>query len=264
MEQEARAQGKQTYFAEERKRIIIEILMEHQKISIPELCERFNISPVTIRNDLNELQKAGLLKRTHGGAILNRKVAEENIILNDIPNLKAKMSLADYALSLIEDGDTILLDTGSTALELAKLLNKRERLTIVVNDIQIAAYLEKNTNATIIVLGGVLRRGLHCTVGPAASRMLEGFKVDKAFIGTNGITLEGLSTPDVYQADIKQKMIRIANHVIVMADSSKLGTQAFQCFATLADFDSLLTNSNADQDFVSRLRERGIEVIMVD
>lgn len=264
MEQQAKAQGKQTYFAEERKRIIMEILMEHQKISIPELCTKFSISPVTIRNDLNELQKSGLLKRIHGGAILNRQVAEENIVVNDVPNLKSKTALAECALSLIEDGDTILLDTGSTMLELAKLLNRRERLTIVVNDIQIAAYLEKNTSATIIVLGGVLRRGLHCTVGPAANRMLEGLKVDKAFIGTNGLTLEGLSTPDVYQADIKQKMISIANHTIVMADSSKLGTQAFQRFATINDFDTLLTNSNADQDFVGRLREGGNEVIMVD
>lgn len=263
MTQAKKSQEKHTYYAEERKREIMRILSEQHTISIPILCDRFGTSPVTIRNDLNELQQAGFLKRTHGGAILSRQVGEEKLFAKEIAHQKEKEALAEYAISLINDGDTILLDTGTTTGALAKLLSRRNNLSIIVNDIQIAAYLERETQATIMMLGGILRRGMHCTVGPAASQMLSLLKVDKAFMGTNGLTLEGLSTPDVYQAEIKQKMLQIANRVILMADSSKIGNYSFQQFATTQDYDTLLTDENADADFVAKLREQGITVVLL-
>lgn len=263
MTQEKKSQDKHIYYAEERKREIMDILNEQHAISIPVLCERFGTSPVTIRNDLNDLQQAGFLKRTHGGAILCQQVGAEKLFASEVAHQKEKEALAEYAVTLINDGDTILLDTGTTTMALAKLLSRRKNLSIIVNDIQIAAYLERNTKATIMMLGGIMRRGMHCTVGPAAVQMLSSLKVDKAFMATNGITFDGLSTPDVYQAEIKQKMLQIANHVIVMADSSKLGNCAFQQFATTKDYDTLLTNENADADFVAKMRERGIEVILL-
>ncbi len=247
-------------FAEERKERIIEMLNAQQKIVIPDLCRYFNISPATIRNDLNELQESGLLKRTHGGAILNKQVSDENAFIQEVEHLKEKRAIGLAALQLINDGDTIVLDTGTTTMELAKLLSQKKRLTIVINDIQIAALMEAQTDASIVFVGGYLRKGLHCTVGPMANRELRELKVDKAFIATNGLTLEGLSTPDMYQADTKQSMLRIANYVVVLADSSKLGASSFQQFCKLKEFDHLITDSHADDDELNKFRERDIEV----
>lgn len=263
MDSSARNTVKRFRFSEERKQIIIDILKEKGRIVVPELCELFNTSPATIRNDLNELQKAGLLQRTHGGAILNKQVSLENTFAQDVEHLPEKQALAKYAITLINDGDTVVIDTGTTTMELAKLMHTKKRLTIVVNDINIAAELERSCNANIVLIGGYMRRGLHCCVGPMAGAALENLKVDKAFIATNGLTIDGLSTPDMYQADIKKKMIEIADHTIVLADSSKFGNSAFQLFARLDDFDTLITDENADTDGLNRFREHGIHVEVV-
>lgn len=264
MDNQTESPRKRTFFAEERKQKIMEMLSANQKIAIPELCDYFGVSPATIRNDLNDLQGAGLLRRTHGGAILSRQVSYENVLNRDVEQRPAKQAFAHYALSLISDGDTILLDTGTTTMELARLLSSRHSLTIVTNDIGIAQYLENHCEANIVMLGGYLRRGMHCTVGPLAVQALADLKVDKAFIGTNGLTLDGLSTPDIYQADVKKSMISVANQVIVLADSSKLGNASFQRFAKLKDFDMLITDTGADIRELNKFREMGIEVVALD
>lgn len=263
MDANLKANVKRFRFSEERKQIIIDILKDKGRIVVPELCELFNASPATIRNDLNELQKAGLLQRTHGGAILNKQVSHENAFVQEVEHLAEKQALAKHALPLINDGDTVVIDTGTTTMELAKLLHVKNRLTIVLNDINIAAELERSCNASIVFIGGYLRRGLHCTVGPLAGVALQNIKVDKAFIATNGLTIDGLSTPDMYQADIKKRMIEIADHTIVLADSSKFGNSAFQLFARLEDFDTLITDENADAESLNRLQEHGVHVEVV-
>ena len=263
MDTTAKPNVKRSRFSEERKQIIVDLLKDKGRIVVPELCELFNTSPATIRNDLNELQKAGLLQRTHGGAILNKQVSLERPFVQEVDHLAEKQALAKYAITLINDGDTIVIDTGTTTMELAKLLHTKNRLTIVLNDINIASELERSCNANIVLIGGYMRRGLHCTVGPLASAALQNIKVDKAFIATNGLTIDGLSTPDMYQADIKKRMIEIADHTIVLADSSKFGNSSFQLFARLDDFDTLVTDENADADGLNRFREHGIHVEIV-
>jgi DeoR family fructose operon transcriptional repressor len=252
--------AKRFRFSEERKQIIMEILNDKKRIVVPELCKLFNTSPATIRNDLNELQEAGLLKRTHGGAILNKQVSYENSFIKEVEHLAEKQAIAKQAIRLINDGDTIVIDTGTTTMELAKLLHTKNRLTIVVNDITIAAELERTCEASIVFIGGYVRRGLHCTVGPLAHIALRDLNVDKAFIATNGLTIEGLSTPDMYQADIKKMMLEIADHTIILADSSKFGNTAFKLFARLEDFDTLITDDAADANTLNRFREHGINV----
>ena len=241
------------------------MLNSKQRIVVPELCKLFNVSPATIRNDLNDLQKASLLKRTHGGAILNKQVSQENAFVLDVEHLIEKQALAKSAIELINDGDTIVIDTGTTTFELAKLLNTKKHLTIVLNDIKIALHLEHTcSDANIVLVGGYMRKGLHCTVGPLADISLKGIKVDKAFIATNGITAEGLSTPDMYQADVKRMMIQIASDVIVLADSSKCGHSAFQLFATLNDINSLITDSNVDKEEITKYQDYGVNVTVVN
>jgi DeoR family fructose operon transcriptional repressor len=196
-----------TLFAEERHAQILLLLQEKSKIRVTELCDIFSVSPATIRNDLRDLEKSGKLKRTHGGAIPMEKAAfEPTTMVKNVENIEIKQKLAAYAANLIEEGDTIALDAGTTMMELAKCLCDRKSITVLTNDIRIAMYLEQNTKATILLIGGILRHGLDCTVGPIAISSISSLNVDKAFMGANAFSLEkGFTTPDINQAELKRR-----------------------------------------------------------
>jgi DeoR family fructose operon transcriptional repressor len=257
---------KEPLFAEERKMKILELLNENSKIIVPELCEYFGVSPATIRNDLRELENSGLLKRTHGGAIKNLQTRYElDTIQKQIKNLPEKQAIAKRAVELVEDGDTIAIDTGTTTLEFAKLLSSRKGITVVVNDIKIASYLEYNTDANIILIGGMIRRHYNCTVGHMAINALKGLNVDKAFMATNGLSIKrGLTTPDMSQAEVKRAMMDIASEIIVLCDSSKIENMAFVQFAPIDRVDRLITDDKIDDRDLNEFKMLGIEVDVVE
>lgn len=182
--------SKETLFAEERQAQILKTLKAEHKVFVPALCELFDVSPVTIRNDLNYMQEKGLLKRTHGGAVLKSKIGyEENVAEKLSKNQRQKEKIAELAVSYVEDGDIIALDTGTTMLAFAKKLTEKKNLTIVTNDLNIAAYFDSNKeDITVILLGGVLRKKHGCTLGGMTLNGLEGLRVDKCFLATNGLT----------------------------------------------------------------------------
>jgi DeoR family fructose operon transcriptional repressor len=253
---------RETVFAEERKGRILQMLHENNRLLVPDLCEAFHVSPATIRNDLRELESCGLLQRTHGGALSNPKTRFElNSYQKEVSRLAEKQSIARYAAGLVEDGDTVAIDTGTTTLEFARQLGGKRDITVVTNDIQIAAQLEHTANATVIFIGGMLRKGFHCTVGPAAVRMLREFSVDKAFIATNGVSLDkGLTTPDMNQAEIKKAMIDIAGEVVVLCDSTKFGSKAFVQVAPVSAVDRIVTDGNIDERELKAFQAGGIPV----
>jgi DeoR family fructose operon transcriptional repressor len=248
-------------FAEERKEQILLLLKKNTKLLVPELCQIFGVSPATIRNDLRDLEHEKKLKRTHGGAIPIGKIGfEPDSVSKEISNISEKQTIAQYAVGLIEDGDTIAVDTGTTMLEFVKLFpQKFHKLTVVTNDIRIAAYLEANTDVTIIVIGGNLRHGFDCTVGPMTVSALSNLNVDKAFIATNAFSIEkGFTTPDLNQAEVKKAMIRTASETIVLCDSSKIGKVSFSQFATISDVDQIITDNQIapkEKDLLMELRD---------
>jgi DeoR family fructose operon transcriptional repressor len=244
-------------FAEERRYEITKLLSENTKLLISSLCEQFDVSPATIRSDLRVLERKGALKRTHGGAIsVNKTGFELATRSKEVEFINEKRRMAAYAETLIDDGDTVLLDTGTTTMELAKLLTSKRNLTIVTNDIRISLFMEENTDASIFLLGGMLRRNFHYTIGMSTVQQVSGLNVDKAFIATNGICAEkGFTTPALDLADIKKAMIAAATMVVFMADSRKLGRVTFAQFAELGDADRLITDNGADGDYINRLKE---------
>lgn len=256
---------KEPLFAEERKTKILELLKENSKIRVPDLCTFFDISPATIRNDLRELESTGLLKRTHGGAISNTKAKFElDSNQKEVENLTEKIAIAKYAADLVEDGDTIAIDTGTTTFEFAKLLTEKKNITVVLNDITIASFLEKNSDANIFLIGGNLRRNFHCTLGPIAVKALSGLSVDRAFIATNGVTnKKGITTPDINQAEVKKAMIGIATEVIVLCDSSKIGINGFAQVATLTEVDRLITDDGICESEAAEIEAQGVMVDIV-
>jgi DeoR family fructose operon transcriptional repressor len=232
-------------FTEERRRRIVAMVGAASKVTVSDLAARFGVSGATVRADLRALHGEGFLTRTHGGAIPRGTAGSERSSSEKATErLEEKRRAARAAAELVADGDTIILDTGTTTLELARLIRDRFRGTVVTNDWAIARTLEDAEAIKVILLGGTLRRGFHCTVGPAGREMLTRLKVDKAFMGANGFSPEaGATTPDQDQAETKRSMVAAARQVILVCDSSKIGRVSFVQFASCAELDFLATDS---------------------
>jgi len=250
-------------FTEERRTRILELIRQRKKLTVHELCRALQVSPATVRGDLRDLDREGLLVRTHGGALEKSRASFEQISSKrSTENLDAKRAIAVEARGLVEDGDTILLDTGTTTLELAHLLKACRDLTVVTNDLEIARVLEDTVGVQVALLGGMLRKGYHCTLGPVSVRMAQDLRVDKAFLATNSLSFEaGATTPDIHQAETKRAMIAIARKVVFLCDSSKIGRESFARFADLDEMGILITEHISDDDR-RRFEEHGVEVLV--
>lgn len=242
---------KQPIFAEERHQRIIELLNKNKRIVVPELCELFGVSATTIRKDLKTLEESNLITRTHGGAIISmNKTGYEST-----PTAKAnimsrqKKAIAKCALNYIEDGDTIALTTGTTVMELVKLLPQKKDLTVVVNDILFASWLQQNTDFRIYMLSGLLRNKYNYVTSSVKSELLKILNIDKAFITCNGFTIEaGATTPDLGNALTIKEMIDRSYSVYVLCDSSKIGSISFTKIVDTDQIDAFITDSDILED----------------
>lgn len=250
-------------FVEERKRAVLDFVEEHRRATVAELCARFEVSPATMRSDLRDLEQDGLLVRTHGGATVKEKARFElEAREKGGQHSPEKRAVAQRALERIEDGDTIVLDSGSTTFQLATLLGARSDITVVTNDLIIAQLLEEHPSATVHLIGGVVRKRFHCTVGSRAEQFLHGLKVDKAFMAANSFSVEsGATTPDLQHAEIKRQMIAIATKVFLLVDSSKVGKSSFAQFAPADAIDCLIVDA-IDAKQVRVLEELGVELLL--
>lgn len=250
-------------FAEERQLELVEFIRQHKKATVHELTYAFDVSSATIRNDLRALEDQGLLTRTHGGAMVNRKSRyEEDLQNRRIHNQHEKELIAKVAIELIDDGDTIILDAGTTILELARLLEPKKELTVITNDMDIARLLCDQEEINLVLVGGTVRNRFHCTVGPLAERTLNGLLVDKAFIGANNFDLyKGPSTPVLDQAETKKVMMSIASKSILLCDHSKFGTRSFVPLSRTEDFDIIVTDS-VDPEERAYLDQIGVDVLL--
>lgn len=245
-------------FSEERRQAILRMIEERKKVQVAELATTLGVSPATIRNDLRDLEAANLLLRTHGGAIERPHARfEMEMREREAQQSPAKKAIARVARDQIQDGDTILIDTGTTTRELAYMLADKQRLTVVTNDIGIASTLESAPGVEVFLLGGMIRKGFQCTI---VGRLAD-LTVDKGFFGTNGFSVEaGATTPDISQAATKREMLRIARKVFLLCDHEKFGRVSFSRFASRDDIDTLITDQISDCDR-RQLEQAGIEVL---
>ena len=248
--------------APERLERLRQILRTDHVARIEELCARLRVSPATVRRDLNELEKLGEIRRVHGGAVSFESRLEEPLF-DDKTSLAAreKQHIAHAALRRIGPNDTVYLDGGSTVLELARLLRERTNLTVVTNSLRTAIELAGH-GPRLILIGGELRRLSQTLVGPLTRLILAQLHVDKAFMGTIGLSLkEGLTTTDPSEAYTKEEVMAQAREVILLADSSKAGKVSFTRAGELGKVKVLITDSSIDSKFARELRKRGIEVV---
>jgi len=252
-------------FPEERRTVILNILDQAGRCRVIDLARELAVSEVTVRQDLDVLEKQGLLNRTHGGAILIAKRGfERPFQLEETAFRDEKARIGQVAAGLVSDGETIILDVGTTVTEVARNIQSRKGLTVVTNALNIAMLLEDSPEITVLVTGGTLRAKQHSLVNPFGQFILERIQVDLAFIGVNGIEAEhGATNANLAEAEMKSWFIKTARRRILVADSGKVGNVAFAKVATLQDIDLLITDEQADPEEIARLQDKGLQVKLV-
>ncbi len=247
---------------EQRRSRIIELLEQRGSVAVEALSQQFTVSLVTIRKDLSELETRGLLHRTHGGATwAHRSLFNPSFREKVYLQQAEKQAIAGAALRLIEEGDSLILDAGSTTQTLARVIKKRFRhLHVITNSTPIALELA-DTGWEILLLGGQVRHHSMALIGPATVRALETYHADKAFMCATGVSLRhGYTTPNDLEAQTKRAMIAAVDRVIAVVDSSKLGRATLSSFAEPDRVSLLLTDWNAPKDFLTAMAGQGLPV----
>lgn len=252
----------------ERRASILQILNDNSEISVTLLSINMKVSEVTIRKDLNELKRRNLLLRVRGGAIRlpELKLGDDTAIkVKQMFNTKEKKAVGELAASLIKENDTIIIDSGTTTLEIAKNLHKFNRLTIITNAINIALELSNYKRFTIILLGGHLRESSISTVGPIAESTLKLFYCDKLFLGVDSFNMkEGVSTPNIEEANINQTMMAMSKETIAVLDSTKFEKRSFAFIAPVNKIHTVVTDSGIPSEIKSQLKKMDINLYITN
>lgn len=251
-------------YAEERQQHILDRARADGRVDVNYLAETLDVTPETVRRDLTILERHGVLRRVHGGAIpVERLGFEPGVETRTERYVAEKERIAKAALPQLPDEGTILLDAGTTTLRLAELLPRDHELTIVTNSLGIATTVAQHPNLTLYLLGGRVRGRTLAAVGSWVTDALRDVFVDVAFIGTNGLSVErGLSTPDQSEAAAKRAMIAAARRSIVLTDHTKIGVDHFSRFAGLSDIAAVITDTGLDPETAAEIEAAGPEVVL--
>ncbi|USX17234.1 DeoR/GlpR family DNA-binding transcription regulator [Oxalobacteraceae bacterium OTU3CAMAD1] len=260
------APAENNLLVEERRRHIRELVAERGRITVAELVTMFDISQVTVRSDLNALAEIGAVVRTRGGALAQR--ADEDLPIGVKQTLRRaeKMRIAEAAVQLIGEGQTIVLDSGTTTAEIAKQIRglKLQSINVITNALNIAVLLAGAPHVTLIMLGGVLRPSSYSLGGPQAEAALQGLHADILFLGFDGLDPEiGVMTPHLLEARLNSRMLEIARSVVAVGDSSKIGRRSLSVIAKIEQVDRIITDAGAAPETVEALRARGAQVVLV-
>lgn len=250
-------------YAEERQQEIVKIARKNSRVDVVALADELNVTVETIRRDLTVLERAGVLRRVHGGAIPVERIGfEPAVAARDAVLTAEKERIAKAALAELPQDGAIILDAGTTTARLAQVLPTDRELTVVVNSPVLATILGPRPNVTVLLLGGRLRGRTLAAVDDWALRPLADLYVDVAFMGTNGCSVErGLTTPDQAEAAVKRAMIAAARRVVVLADHTKVGNDNLARFGSLSDVDVLITDSGLDPELATEIEDAGIRMV---
>lgn len=252
--------------AQGRRSAILHRLREDSSVNVAELSEEFGVSEVTIRKDLRILNERKLLIRVHGGAIMDSTTAdteteERHFSFKKLVNAREKEAIGKAAAAHIKNGDTILIDSGTTALEVARNLHKFNDLTIITNSVNAMMEAIKYKRFKVILLGGTVREQSNSLVGPLAESNLKLFYCDKLFLGVDSFSMEaGLSTPSIEEASTNQVMISRAREVIAVFDSTKINKQALAFIAMPDKLNTVITDDHIPTSVRNQLKAMKINV----
>ena len=253
----------------QRRETIKDIVEKEAKVNVVQLALLFGTSQATIRTDLKEMEKANLLQRTHGGAISigSAYKAYYDTTLNERMNInkEEKIRIAKACATLIQDGDTIMIDSGTTTIYLARELAQHNNLTVLTNAVLVAQELFYNPSIKVILLGGDLDFTTQFTYGNDALAQLQKYRANKYLLSIDGISVEhGITTFHHQEVEISRLMIERVNQVITLADSSKIGKEGFSYIASIDKVHTLITDENSqNQEVLKGIRQHGLQVIEV-
>lgn len=253
-------------FPEERRQQIRALISENGRVSVDELTLRFHVSKVTIRGDLDWLEREGIAQRTHGGAMFvssDAGHADPPFTEREQEQASEKEQISRTAATLIKTGDIIFLDAGTTALALAKQLRHRSNITVITIGLRVAMALEEAEGITVVIPGGIMRRGPMSLVGDYAIHTLASMHINKAFVSVKGLTLaEGLTDVNAFEVATKKFAVQRADQVIGIIDHSKWGRVSFATFAQVDQVTTIITDHKAPPLLVQQLQSRGVNVIV--
>lgn len=250
----------------ERRETIIRLIESERIVKAADLIERFGVSDETIRRDLEYLEKAGYLNRVYGGAVAKSMHGMEPEYENrEMKNYIEKVRIGEQAVDYIKDGDTIVIDLGTTTLQFAKALKGKKKVTVITYSLPVALELVSDGNIRVIMLGGNLRYGDLSTSGFLAEESMKHFYVDKYILGIGGLTVDGgLTDYNIEESSLRRQILPRCQKVIGLADYSKIGVTAMNRICALEELDVLITDKRTEKKTVAAIRGKGVEVICVE
>ncbi|RHW26829.1 DeoR/GlpR transcriptional regulator [Nocardioides immobilis] len=253
-------------YAEERQQAMARAVAARGRMSVAELASEYDVTTETVRRDLSALEALGLVRRVHGGAVPATALTalEFGLSERNAARVAAKEAIARAALDLLPPtGGSLIIDAGSTTVRLAEMLPRDRRLVVYTHSVPVAARLAVNPAVELHLLPGSVRSATQAAVGPETVAALAQVRVDLAFVGTNGITLDhGFSTPDSTEAATKRAIVGAARRVVVLADATKIGVEATVRFAGIDEVDVLLTDDDVESRQRKELVAGGVEVVV--
>lgn len=250
---------------EERRRAIVDYINQNGRALVRDLARKFGISEITIRRDLELLHSRGLLYRTHGGALPIRAGAESdrNLTERELQHPREKMKIAEAAAKMVHEGQSIVLDSGSTTTAIARALREFQQLTVITNAVNIANELA-GSKVDVILTGGMLRKHSYSLVGPIAEEGLRHLKADILFLGVDGFdTASGVSTPNLLEAQLNRLMVQIASRVVAVCDSTKFGRSSLSSIVPISSIHHVITDKQIGKPDLRALKRAGIEITLV-
>jgi DeoR family transcriptional regulator, aga operon transcriptional repressor len=267
VDQKKQRNGQGRLMADERKQRILETLNLQGRLTVEELVTKLHVSAITVRADLDTLAGSGQLIRSRGGALKQENsVPEYPFSIREHLYKAEKQRIAKAAIELILPNQTILLDSGSTTMEIARQIRalKIHPLTVITNSLQIATELAGLPHISIVLPGGILRPNSYSMIGPYAERTLREMSADQAFLGVDSLDPSyGLCTTDMLGAQVDALMIEIAREVTIVADASKIGRRGLSVIAKISAIHRLITDRRADRQVIDKIKALGITVQLV-
>jgi DeoR family fructose operon transcriptional repressor len=250
-------------YATERQQEILARARRDGRAEVKDLADALDVTPETVRRDLTALERRGLLRRVHGGAIPVERLGIEPAVADRESRMAGqKERIAKAALDELPDGGSIILDAGTTTIRLAEMLPTERELTVVTHSLPVAMLLAARPNITLHLLGGTVRGRTLAAVGPWAESAMADVYADVAFLGTNGLTTErGLTTPDLVEARVKRALVAAARRTVVLTDHTKFGRVDFAHVAPLSAVDTLITDTQLEPDLADEIEAAGPRVV---
>lgn len=246
----------------ERQQEIRFMLNEHGHLSVAQLAQHFDVSEMTIRRDLKVLSSTGIITREYGGATYPSSDQANQIFFNRLGEAeREKTAIGRLAASLIQSGESIIIDAGTTTLAVAQ--NLRQACTVITNSLPIATLLTGQKGINVLITGGEVRESTYALVGSIAHSTLKSFNVDKLFLGVTGFSLDrGLTTTNLLESEVKQSMIQASKEVIIVAHSDKFEQVYYHTFADWNQINTLITDSGISQNVITELEKKGINLLI--